>query len=306
MEILLAVVLFGVGLALIVKGGDVFVDAATWMAEVTGIPKFLIGATVVSLATTLPELLVSWMATARGSVELAIGNAVGSVTANTGLILGVSVLCMPAVVEISSFRFKGLLMMLATAVLGIFCWDGTLGLLEGLLLYGIVIVFMVHNVREGKTAMTGEDQHRQDRPDRKTVVENLVRFVIGAAAIVFGANLLVRYGSELARILGVSEKIIGLTMVAIGTSLPELVTTITAIVKREASMSVGNILGANIIDMTLILATCTLVSGGTLTVSPSTVSLDIPVSLLCMAIAIVPTLLRKRFSRIQGVALLAS
>ena len=130
-------------------------------------------------------------------------------------------------------------------------------------------------------------------------------FAIGLAAIVVGSRLLIDYGSELALLLGVPSSIIGVTMVAIGTSLPELVTTLTAIAKKEASMSVGNIIGANVIDLTMILPVCSAVSGGTLTIGSQTTALDLPVCLALCCVAVVPPLLKGKFYRWQGVLMLA-
>ena len=124
MELAMIVFLFIVGIVFIVKGGDYFVDAASWIAEVSGIPKLIIGATIVSLATTLPEMLVSVMAAARGSVDMAIGNAVGSVTANIGLIMGISLVCMPAVIKRGDYLFKSVLMLAAAALIVVCGFQG--------------------------------------------------------------------------------------------------------------------------------------------------------------------------------------
>ena len=133
----------------------------------------------------------------------------------------------------------------------------------------------------------------------------VLALVIGIAAIVVGSRLLIDYGSELALLLGVPASIIGVTMVAIGTSLPELVTTLTAIAKKEASMSVGNIIGANVIDLTLILPVCSAVSGGKLTIGAQTTALDLPACLTLCCIAVIPPLLKGKFYRWQGVLMLA-
>ena len=134
-------------------------------------------------------------------------------------------------------------------------------------------------------------------------------FVLGAACLVVGSNLLVDNGTVLAQLLGVSERIIAVTMVAIGTSLPELVTAITAIVKKQSSMSVGNILGANIIDITIILPLCALISGDGLQIAAQsvrqTVYLDMPMCVLETAIAVIPTMLCKRFTKLQGIIMAA-
>lgn len=300
-NIIYAVILFVIGLVLIVKGGDVFVDAATWIAEATGIPKFIIGATVVSFATTLPELLVSSIAAAKGQNDMAIGNAVGSVTANIGLIMSISVLCMPAVIKRSSVALKGSLMILAVAALFAFSYDLDLNLWQSIIMIAIFAVFMIENIISGKKSLSADSgEVEKTEHTGKQMALNIVKFLIGAAAVVVGADLLVDDGTVIARHLGVSEAIIGVTIIAIGTSLPELVTTLTAVAKKQSELSIGNIIGANIIDLTLILPICAFLSGGTLTVGKQSAFLDMPVCLLVIAIAIIPTLIFKKLSRWQG------
>lgn len=143
-------VLFLIGLFLIIKGGDIFVDAATWIAEVSGIPKFLIGATIVSLATTLPEMLVSLIAAAYGKVDMAVGNAIGSVTVNAGLILGFAVFCVPCAVKMEQFRVKAVLMLLAALTLLIFVQIGQLTWIPVIILFAIFGVFVYENIRSAK------------------------------------------------------------------------------------------------------------------------------------------------------------
>ena len=305
-SIWITVLLFLLGLLLIVKGGDWFLDGAVWIAEATGVPRFIIGATIVSLATTLPELTVSVTGVLQGEVDLAVGNAVGSVTANLGLILGISVLCIPSVVNRKQFNLTAILMVAGAALLTVLCWSGTLRLLPGLLLFVIFIVYLGNNIVDARSSV----QEREALPERRTtsyrqMIMKLGMFVIGIAAIVLGSQLLINYGSELALQLGVPSSIIGVTMVAIGTSLPELVTTLTAIAKKEASMSVGNIVGANVIDLTMILPICSAVSGGRLTIGSQTTALDLPVCLLLCCVAVLPPLLKGKFYRVQGVLMLA-
>ena len=290
-NIIYAVILFVIGLVLIVKGGDVFVDAATWIAEATGIPKFIIGATVVSFATTLPELLVSSIAAAKGQNDMAIGNAVGSVTANIGLIMSISVLCMPAVIKRSSVALKGSLMILAVAALFAFSYDLDLNLWQSIIMIAIFAVFMIENIISGKKSLSADSGEVEKMEHTgKQMALNIVKFLIGAAAVVVGADLLVDDGTVIARV----------TIIAIGTSLPELVTTLTAVAKKQSELSIGNIIGANIIDLTLILPICAFLSGGTLTVGKQSAFLDMPVCLLVIAIAIIPTLIFKKLSRWQG------
>ncbi len=309
MDLVITIALFLLGLALIVKGGDWFVDAASWMAAASGIPQFIIGATIVSVATTLPEVIVSTMAAAEGSTEMAIGNAIGSVTANTGLIMALSVIFLPAVIRRGQFAPKGLLMLASCVVLWLLCLDGQLSVLESVLVLVLFVLFIFENVRSAKleTASGGQKPVEIDK-SKSAVVKNIVLFVLGAVCLVIGSDLLVDNGTKLAAMIGVSERVIAVTMVAIGTSLPELVTAITAIVKKQSSMSVGNILGANIIDITVILPLCAFISGGALSITPSSLSqtiyLDMPICAIEAAIAVLPTLVLKKFHKLQGILML--
>ena len=340
MEIFIAVLLLLVGIALIVKGGDFFVDAASWMAEVSGLPPLLIGATVVSVATTLPELIVSVIATARGSVEIAVGNAVGSVVANLGLIMAISLICMPGKVNRKDYWFKSTVLIVAVLNLFLVCLGGvqnseglhTLSVGLGAVVFELFIVFVAENVitalkaikqpltaesngmtvemggsapaLEGGEAAGGKEEEAPVKKDKKTVIINILKFIGGAGGIVGGAELLVRNGEKLALLAGVPEGVIAVTLVAIGTSLPELVTTITAVIKKQHSISVGNIIGANILDITMILPICAAVSGGALVVPREALLLDIPFCLGLSLVAVLPMLITKKFHRWQGIALL--
>ena len=310
MDLLLTVVLFTLGIVLIVKGGDAFVDAAAWMAEVSGIPKLIVGATVVSFATTLPELLVSSMAAFDGKVDMAIGNAVGSVTANLALIMGIALVCLPSAIRRRDYLLKAVLMLGASLYLVLASSGGSLSFQSGIALLVIFVIAMWDNIRSALRSMreeqTAAGRGGHPRPMGHEVRRNLLKFLLGAAGIVIGAQLLVDHGGTLARLIGVPERIIGVTLIAVGTSLPELVTTLTAIAKKQASLSAGNIIGANIIDLTLILPICSLISGGALPVSAQALAIDLPACLLVGCIAMVPSLITGRFQRWQGGVLLLS
>ena len=298
------ILLFLLGLALIIKGGDYFVDAASWIAEASGVPKFLIGATIVSLGTTMPELLVSLMASAQGSIGIAVGNAVGSVTANVGLIMGISVVCIAAAVNRREQGFKFVMMAAAIVLLLAFSLGGSLSIFGSIVLLIMFLTYMAESVMSARRAMKADSGEDKPATDRKTVVTNVVKFIAGVAGIVIGARLMVNYGTELARLFGVPESIIGATLVAVGTSLPELVTTITAIVKKQSSLSIGNIVGANIIDLTMILPLCSVVSGKALPILRQNIALDMPFCLGLVLLAIVPPLITGKFHKLQGVAML--
>lgn len=298
------ILLFVLGLALIIKGGDWFVDAAGWIAEVSGIPRFIVGATIVSVATTLPELLVSSIAASKGQAEMAIGNAIGSVTVNTALIMALSMVFLPVTLKRKDYLFKSVLLMGAVALLWALCGDGTLPVARGVVMFAIFALFIWENIRAAKRQDEYSTDEKPEKPTRQTVLKNIALFVLGAAGIVIGSDLLVDNGTLLAQRLGVPENVVALTAVAIGTSLPELVTAITSIVKKEASLSVGNVIGANIIDTALILPVCSVISGGTLQVAASTIRVDMPVCLAVTMIALIPALISQRFRRWQGILLI--
>lgn len=297
---------FAIGLIFIIKGGDFFVDSASWIAQASGIPKFIVGATIVSVATTLPELIVSSIGAANGTesgTALAIGNAIGSVTANTGLILSVGILFMPAAVSRRQFMPKGIMLLSAIALLFILSLRGYLTVGFSLVLFALFAVFIYENLHEGAQ---GKDSSPREKPSGGEIAKNIAFFIIGTAGIVIGSDLLVGSATVIAQSIGIPERIIGLTMVAVGTSLPELVTTVTAIIKKESSLSVGNILGANIIDTALILPICSIIKGGSLPVEQNTLFIDIPVCFLIALIAVVPTIATKKLSRWQGVSMIAA
>ncbi len=293
--------LFVVGLLLIIKGGDWFVDSASWFAEATGIPKFVVGATVVSFATTLPELLVSVRAAMNGSAQLAIGNAVGSVTANTTLIMGVSLVAMAGVISRKEISLKGGLFIAAVIGLTALSLSGSLPVWSAYILWAIFLVFIASNLIEGKKSAKVENS---DSYEKKEIPSKILFFVIGTAAIVFGAEFLVSSGKTIATGIGINEAIIGFTVIALGTSLPEFVTTLTAIRKKENSLSVGNIIGANIIDTTLILPLCAVINGKPLPVEKINLVFDFPVCIAACAVAVVPTIIQGKFKKWQGIALL--
>ena len=320
METVLMYLLFAIGIVLIVKGGDWFVDGAVWVAEVTRIPRFIIGATIISVATTLPEIIVStiaavdghkilvsgigdYIAASQDKVGMAIGNGIGSVICNTAMILAIGIIFMPIAIKRKDFAPKACLLIAALAALFLLSMNGSFTLVGAAILMLIFALYIFENIRSAKRT---PDEAAAERPatDRTSVIVNILRVVGGAAGIVIGSQLLVNNGSKIAASWGVSEAIIGVTLVAVGTSLPELVTAIASIVKKQSSMSVGNVIGANVIDTTLILAVCSFVYGGNLPVSAQNIYLDFPVAILVSLIALVPTIIRKKFSRWQGVLLL--
>ncbi len=290
---------FFVGLLLICRGGDWFVDAASFIARAFGIPKYIIGATIVSFATTMPEILVSVAAALKGSSVMAMGNAVGSVSANTGIILGVSLFCLPAVIQRKEYLTKNILYIGCLILLFIAFRDRIFDAGDSVFLLLGGVLFLIMNV---KNAMTGRLEKEAVPVDKKELRRRIFFFFFGAACVVTGSELLIDSACVLARQFHISEEIISVTILAMGTSLPEFVTTITAIVKKESSLSVGNIVGANVIDTAFILPICTLITGESLSVAPQMAQIDMPVCILLSVIALTPMMVRGRIRRIDGAA----
>lgn len=294
--------LFAVGIALVIKGGDWFVDAASWIAKALHVPTFIIGATIVSIATTLPEIIVSVIAAIEGKTDMAVGNAVGSVTANTALILAIAMVAMEIICTRRKHLAQIFLLIASASVLLISSQSGRLSIPGSIVLGAIFVAFMLLNLISARR----EEEEAADQPhfNRKKMRKHVLLFIIGAAAIVGGSQLMVNYGGEIATYLGVPERIIAVTLIAVGTSLPELVTMITAIAKKESGLSIGNIIGANVIDLSLILPVCSLVSGERLPVSAQSATIDIPVCLAFTLAAMVPMMIRQKAHRLQGILLL--
>lgn len=323
MSSIIIYILFVIGLVLIIKGGDMFVDSASKIAEMMKVPKFIIGATIVSVATTLPEMTVSIQATLDKNVDMATGNAIGSVTANTALILGLFITFMPFEIKRKEFSFKGIAMISAIVSLIIGCvitskkaltFKGEeneyyfLSALGVTLLMIVFTFFFFENIKCMKEKSNENERSKKSEASEK--IKCFFIFIIGAISIVVGAKMLVTYGTEIALCLNISQRVISVIAVAIGTSLPELATAITALKKKSGSLSAGNILGANIIDLTLILPICSIISiingTGELAISVSSVMFDIMVCLGVIIITVVPTIISQKFHRWQGILLLLS
>lgn len=246
--------LFALGLVIIIKASDFFVDSAIWVARASHIPEIIIGATLVSLCTTLPETFISAASSLHDMPEMAFGNAFGSIACNTAFILGLTVfLSKPPIHNRRNTARNLIILVLLIAGMGFFLlYSG--GLIPhwlGLILLGLLLVYLVGNVR---SARRGCNSHAVERVDtsRHAVIQNVLFLALGAFGVVIGSDLLVENGERIARSLGVSEMIIGLTITAFGSSLPELVTSITAMLKKAHNLSIGNIIGADILNILLV------------------------------------------------------
>ena len=306
---MIPVLLFAIGLVLLIKGGDWFVDGATDIAEHFHVPELIIGATVVSLGTTLPEVMVSATSAISGHGEIAYGNAIGSIICNTALIAAITVAVRPAPVEpktlvlpVGFFFAAAILYSLNAYVTGYF------GRPIGFVLLLILALYLVFTVRQGlkNPSPAAEEEKKQER----SLTMSVLMLVVGAALIAVGARLLVDNGTLIAQALGVPESVIALTFVALGTSLPELVTAITSLMKGHGSLSLGNVIGANILNLVLVSGVATglkpfnIPQSNTLFGINASLVLDIPLMLFVMAFLTIPALLTKKLHRSQGIILL--
>lgn len=307
---LIPVVLFIVGLLCLIKGGDWFVEGATGIARRFKLPELLIGATVVSIGTTLPEVMVSTTSALTGHGEIAYGNAIGSIICNTSLIAAITIAVKPGPVNKKALRTPVAFFFLsAVFYAGVAYVSGYFSRITGLILLTVFVIYMITTVLQMKNnpESGGEDIEKEKE---RTLGANVALLVVGAALIAVGANLLVDNGTLIAQALGVPESVIALTFVALGTSLPELVTAITSLMKGHGALSLGNVIGANLFNLVL-------VSGVSVTLAPfdipqnsvlwghnASLVLDIPVMFAVMLLLTVPALIRGKLSRAQGISLL--
>ena len=287
--------LFVLGLILVCLGGDRLVDAAVVIADKLGIPKIVAGATIVSLGTTLPEILVSTTAAFEGAASIAVGNAIGSIICNTALIAGLTQTIRPMErIESSSVRWRANLFFIVLAAVEV-CGFTLMSFPRwmGLSLLATFVVYVYLNIR----CSTSEGGAKEQKSEYETnMPKQIFMLIICAVLLYFGAKLLVDNGILIARTQGVPERIIAVTFIALGTSLPELVTSVISLIKGFGDVGLGNIIGANILNLLLVIGIPASIS--LIPLERSTMSIDMPVAALVMAILIIPSLIRKKVSRI--------
>lgn len=319
MDIFIAILLLLIGLLLIVKGGDWFVESSVQIAKRSGIPELIIGATVVSIGTTIPEVLVSTIAVVQGKLSndvnvikdmsaIAINNSVGSMLCNMGLILGIVLIFSTITTKGRSFVEKGVFLVFTTVVLTIFAiTDKSIVLWEGIVLLIMFLSFIALNLLDAKRQLKLEPSAVQTKEDKKTLKPVwwvILFFILGAGGIAGGAYLLVNCGQYLAVKMNIPSAIIGATIIAVGTSLPELVTAVTSLKKKSVDLSMGNIIGANIINATLLLGLISTITGQGLALDNATYNLSIWFMLAITAITIIPCFFLKKTRKWQGIGML--
>lgn len=245
-------ILFAAGLIFVLRGGDRFVDSSIAIARRLKIPRVVIGGTIVSLATTSPELVVSTTASYMGDTGIALGNAVGSAIANIGLIVSVSAILMPIAIDVVDFRRRALWMLLSALLVFIFAWDLEISRLSGLILFSVGILYLLLNTLKAFSERKKDAEPSSSHKDDLSLRNAIMAFLWGAVLVVVGSKFLVTASTEIAKALHIPSLIIGLTAVAVGTSLPELVTAIKSAKKKAADLALGNIVGANILNLAFI------------------------------------------------------
>ena len=305
---LIPVLLFIVGLLFLIKGGDWFVDGASALARRFHLPELLIGATVVSIGTTLPEVMVSTMSALSGHGEIAYGNAIGSVICNAALIAAITIAVRPGKVDPKTLKIPVLFFFAAAAIYCVAAYGfGKFTRPMGFIMLAMFVAYMAANIHQMKNAPAEEHEEEEET---MPLPRMLLLLVLGAVLIAMGANLLVDNGTLIAQALGVPESVIALTFVALGTSLPELVTAITSLIKGHSDLSLGNVVGANVFNLVLVsgvsvaLAPFTVPQSATIFGMNSSLVLEIPVMIAVMVLLTAPALVKGKLSRVQGVALL--
>ncbi len=302
--------LFVAGAVLLIKGGDWFVDNAVGIAKRFRMPEIMIGATVVSIGTTLPEVMISVTAAANNNSAIAYGNAIGSIICNTALIAALTIAIRPAPIDKKTIRTPILFFFASTAIYIVAAYVfGRFDRWIGIVLLFIFGTYMAMTIYRGFKEPVEESVNKENEPGG-SLLKYLVMLIISGALIAIGADMLEGSSVSLATMAGIPTEVVGVTIVALCTSLPELVTAVTALAKGHGALSLGNIIGANIFNLVL-------VSGAAATISPFAIPegsklfgyntsqlFEIPIMVIVMALMTLPALLGGKLRRWQGVTLL--
>lgn len=305
----MTLILLAAGLVLLVVGAELLVKGASRLASIAGISPLVIGLTIVAFGTSAPEMAVSIGAAWAGSVDLALGNVVGSNIFNVLLILGVSALIVPLVVHQQLVRFDVPLMIAASVVVFLMGLDGRLGRIDGIILFTCILIYtgylIVQSRKAGAAAVAADgEQEEAVKKSGSTYLHNGLLILGGLVMLVLGSGWLVDAAVEIAQYFGVSELVIGLTIVAAGTSLPEVATSVIAAIRGERDIAVGNVVGSNIFNLLAVLGLASVVSPSGIAVNEAALQFDLPV-MIGVAIACLPIFFAQyTISRWNGAVLL--
>ena len=270
-------VLLLLGLAILVAGAELLVRGAVTLAEAARISPLVIGLTVVAFGTSAPELAVSSVSSLKGDAAIALGNVVGSNIFNVLLILGISAVIVPLSVSSQLVRFDVPIMIAASIVVWLAAYDGAIGRWEGGCMLAAFLFYTGWLIRAGRKESKPIDLAAETPVSRRKLFANLGLLLVGLGLLVFGADLLVNSATVIARQFGVSDLVIGLTIVAAGTSLPELATSIVAAMRGQRDIAVGNIVGSNVFNLLMVLATASVLGTSGVSVSTTVLWFDLAV-----------------------------
>lgn len=297
-----------IGLVLLVYGADIFVVGAASIARIMGMSSFMIGLTIVGFATSAPEMIVGSVSAWNEKTAIAVGNAIGSNITNISLVLAVSIIIVPITFSAKHLKREYLLMVGSIIIAILLLLDNKLDRIDGIILLIAIVLAMYAIVRialNTKEDQTVKDEYEAEYAHPDSPIKSTVKLFLGLIILLAGAELLVRGSTQIAREFGVSDLIIGLTIVAIGTSLPELAASITSLLKKEADIAIGNIIGSNMFNMLAVLALPALIYP--VSIEPEVFSRDLPV--MCGLSVLLALMLfatkKQKLYRAEGFFLLA-
>lgn len=255
------IILIIIGFILLIKGADILVEGSSAIAKKMHISEIIIGLTIVSIGTSMPELVVSTTSAIEGYSDMSVGNIIGSNICNLLLILGLSAIIRPVKFQQQTKWIENPLSIILTMIFCIMCnTNQDINRTEGTLLIILFILFLIYTVVMGIKSQKKEVLMQLDEKQKINTLKNTMLIILGIVTLKIGGDLVVHNSEQIARILKVSDKIISLTIVAIGTSLPELVTSVTAAIKGDSDIAIGNIVGSNIFNMLLIIGLSALIT----------------------------------------------
>ncbi len=296
------------GLALLIWSADKFVEGAAALARLLGVSIMIIGIIIVGFGTSAPEIVVSIVAVLQDTPDLAIGNALGSNIANIGLILGITAILVPIPVATRLFKTEYPLLMLATAIMAWTLFDLSLDIVDGVVLFGLLILSLAHLIREHRrhpTAYARAEHESEELVHEMKMPAAVGWLLLGLVLLVCSSKLLVWGASNIAMTLGISDLIIGLTIVALGTSLPELAASIASLKKGQPDLAIGNVIGSNLFNSLAVIGLPALIT--TFSIDASARSRDLTVVIALTLVLILmsrfPTAVPRHLTRIKGIFL---
>lgn len=295
------VLLFTLGLLALYLGSEGMVRGAVGLSMALHVRPLIIGLTVVAFCTSAPEFFVSLFAALRGTEDICLGNIIGSNIANIGLVLGLSSLASPLEMEGDVLRKEIPILLVTSLALCVVSFDGLIGRLDGLILFSGIIVFIFYNYlksREGLARFEGSPQGNNHH-----ISKQISLIILGLGGLVFGSHLMVTSGVRIARYYGISELIIGLTIIAVGTSLPELATSVVASIKKQHSITVGNVVGSNVFNILAVLGIVSLIRP--LTVNTGVIMVQY-VIMIAFTLSLIPLAKSGAIGRLKGLLLLSA